>query len=341
MSQIRVAYIGCGAVVERSHLPALSNVESMRATVLVDFNEDQRSRLAAAYSVNHHSDSVSAMLDHFDIAVIATPSASHYSIAKELLSAGKHVLVEKPLSMHYHEAVEIVAMAKQSNLVLAVSLVRRYLPHFKLFKTLMSSNIVGEINGFHVEEGGVFNWPVQGAGFYKQAVSGGGVLMDSGAHLLDACLWWLGDYESVYYTDDSQGGVEAECNLRLTLACGATGSVAMSRLRKLANTIRVDGDRGSVCMNLGTGQIDMSFEGAELDLTGHACLPSTTGELKQAPEITTLGLFEHQYSALIDAISTKDKTQSIHLVCGDACLESIRLIEQCYANRQPLPFMVS
>jgi len=47
--------------------------------------------------------------------------------------------------------------------------------------------------------------------FRKEA--GGGVLADTGAHLLDLLLWWLGDYESVEYCDDAVGGVEADCEL--------------------------------------------------------------------------------------------------------------------------------
>ena len=138
-------------------------------------------------------------------------------LAKELLEAGKHVLVEKPLAIEYTQACELVELAKKQKKVVSVSLVRRFLPHFKLFASLLHTQVVGQVKEFNIEEGGVFNWPVQGAGFFNHQASGGGVLMDNGAHLLDACLWWLGDYSSVEYKDDAQGGVDAECHLNLNL----------------------------------------------------------------------------------------------------------------------------
>ena len=204
MSTLRVAFIGCGAVVERSHLPVLARFSDIQATVLIDFNQAQRSKLADEYSIEFHSDSIDQHYDDFDLAVIATPSASHYALARSLLEKGKHVLVEKPLALHFQQADELVALAKQQARVLSVGLVRRYSSHFRLFKSLMDAKMVGELESFKVEEGGVFNWPVQGAGFFDHQVSGGGVLMDHGAHLLDACLWWFGDYQAFEYRDDAQ-----------------------------------------------------------------------------------------------------------------------------------------
>jgi len=332
MNNLRIAYIGCGAVVERSHLPALVGKPNMSATVLIDFNQSQRTKLADQYSIEHHGESVDAFLQHFDVAVIATPSASHFSLTKMLLDANKHVLVEKPLALDYSQACELVELAKKKQKVVSVSLIRRYMPHYKLFKTLIASGVVGEIKSFIYEEGAVFKWPVQGSGFYDQQVSGGGVLMDNGAHVLDACLWWFGDYVSVEYQDDAQGGVEAECELMLTLANGATGTVAMSRLRKLSNTINVVGDKGCISMDLANGEIKLDLVNGSVGLTGFAA---------QEVEMTTVDLFKAQYSAINELIASKNTERNeTELVLGVDCLPSIRLIEECYANREALSYRV-
>ena len=332
MNNLRIAYIGCGAVVERSHLPALVGNPSMTATVLIDFNQSQRIKLADQYSIEHHGDSVDAFLQHFDVAVIATPSASHFALTKMLLDANKHVLVEKPLALDYSQACELVELANRKQKIVSVSLIRRYIPHYKLFKTLIAAGVVGEVQSFTYEEGAVFNWPVQGAGFYDQQVSGGGVLMDNGAHVLDACLWWFGDYASVEYKDDAQGGVEAECELMLTLANGAKGTVAMSRLRKLSNTINVVGDKGSINMDLANGEIKLNLTNEPIGLAGSA---------DQKVDMTTVDLFKAQYSAINELITSKNNERSeTELVLGADCLPSIRLIEECYANREALSYRV-
>ncbi len=335
MSNIRVAYVGCGAVVQRSHLPAISNCHDFTVTGLVDFNETQRVQLADQYGVKHHSDSFAQIVSEFDVAVIATPSASHYSLARQLLEQGKHVLVEKPLAIDHSSAIKLTELAKEKNLVLAVSLVRRFLPHFKLFKALLDTKLLGDIKTFVIEEGSVFNWPVQGSGFYDHQISGGGVLMDNGAHLLDACLWWLGDYQRVTYKDDAQGGVEAECDLNITLTNGAKGRVSMSRLRQLSNKIDVVGEQGALSMNLATGKIDLQINGSPIALQGEAVQQGN-----QKP-MTTVELFEYQYNALYKTIKNKSADEQEELVLGQTCLESIRLIDECYRNRTLLSYLVS
>ena len=160
--------------------------------------------------------------------------------------------------------------------------------------------------------------------------------MDNGAHLLDACLWWLGDYASVEYKDDAQGLVEVECHLNLSLVNGASGSITMSRLRNLSNRIEVIGDKGKISMELGSGHINLMVGDEPVRLSGNATIDGAR------PEVNTLDLFEHQYRELYREITQgayQVSTESADIVRGNDCLESIRLISQCYENRKALPFI--
>ncbi|NND00372.1 MAG: Gfo/Idh/MocA family oxidoreductase [Gammaproteobacteria bacterium] len=333
----RIAYIGCGAVVERSHLPALALSEGFEATLLVDTDRSRLQELQSRYPSVSTTDDYRSSLDKFDIAVVATPAVSHFKIGMELLKAGKHVLMEKPLAVNAGQANSLCELANRKNLLLAVSLVRRYLPHFKLFRSLLQSSIVGELERFEIEEGGIFNWPVQSIGFFDSKRFGGGVLMDHGAHLLDICLWWFGDYTALEYSDDNQGGVEADCRLDLKMQSGLHGSIIMSRLRNLNNNIRVVGKQGSLSMNLATGEITLAPESASLSLVGTPVEVMSTGAHSGANlSLSTVDLFKIQYAALRGAIDGVQDDAG-KLVQAEDCLASIALIEQCYANRQPLP----
>jgi predicted dehydrogenase len=328
---IRIGYVGCGAVVQRSHLPALTGFAGLRPETLVDFNEKQRMVLSEEYNVPITSNSLEDVLDTFDLGVIATPPGSHFELGKKLLKAGKHILMEKPLAVSREEGQELVEMSRDRGLVLAVSLVRRYLPHFRLFKQLMDMRVVGEVERFYVEEGAVFNWPVQSIDFYNPIKSGGGVLMDNGAHLIDAVLWWLGGAGLTDYQDDASGGVEADCELKLELSNGAKGEVLMSRLRNLANRIEVFGDQGQISMNLMSGVIEIS--GREFDgvLSGAALSKNGKGI-----ELTTLDLFTKQYELIHSAIVDENEAG---LVLGRDCLDSINIIQKCYEKKQSLSYL--
>jgi len=332
---LRVAYIGCGAVTERSHLPALQSVTGMQATVLIDANLAQAKRVAQQYGITHCGESIEDFHDAFDCAVIATPSGSHAALGQQILKANKHVLIEKPLAINMTQAVPLLELSKQSETLLAVGLIRRLLPHYQLFKSLLQQNIIGSLVSFELEEGAIFNWPVQSASFYKPEQSGGGVLMDTGAHVLDACLWWFGDYQTIQYADDSLGGVEADCELTLAMSNGVSGVVRLSRLRQLSNQVTAQGENGNITMNLLSGDISLSVNGTPLLLNGVAQLPKihTVG---QHQVNSTLDLFIAQYINLRDAINNSHTDALNNLVMADEAIKSVQLIDTCYQQRQPL-----
>ena len=77
---------------------------------------------------------------------IATPAATHYSIAKEALLAGKDVFVEKPIALNYKEGEELVASAKDKNKVLMVGHILEYHPGIIKLKKIISKGDLGKIN---------------------------------------------------------------------------------------------------------------------------------------------------------------------------------------------------
>lgn len=68
----------------------------------------------------------SELLAHVDAVIIATPTRHHHAIAKACLLAGKHVLIEKPITKNYEEALELFDLATQHNLTLHVGHVERF-----------------------------------------------------------------------------------------------------------------------------------------------------------------------------------------------------------------------
>ncbi len=80
-----------------------------------------------------------------DGVVIATPVRTHYRLAKEALLHGKHVLVEKPLTANAAEAEELVALAKELNLVLMVGHTFEYSPAVNELRKLVQSGDLGKI----------------------------------------------------------------------------------------------------------------------------------------------------------------------------------------------------
>lgn len=117
---IKIAQIGCGywgPNLLRNFI-SLSNVE---ISCVAEMSKERRNYLEGKYpNLYVVSDYNQIFSNPTDAVVIATPAESHYQLAKEMLSHGKHCLVEKPLALKASEAKELIELAKEKDRVLMV-----------------------------------------------------------------------------------------------------------------------------------------------------------------------------------------------------------------------------
>ena len=320
----RIAIIGCGAVTEHRYLPVLAEM-GIKPTLLVDINLQRARKLADAFNASRISDDYRSQ-GEFDAAIVASPHYLHAPVGIDLLRRGIHVLVEKPMALAATECDEMIAAAEESKAVLAVGLMRRFIRNAQWVNAALDADLLGPIESFDFREGVIYDWPVASAFFFHKETAGGGVLIDTGAHTLDLLLWWMGDVASFEYYDDSYGGVEAECELLLTLASGATGVVELSRTRELRNTAILRGRRGEIEIGLG-GKKYVAANPKEI-------LAYTNGTVRSDPQLQQLysELFPLQIKDWLRAIETR----ATPFVPGTVAARSVALIEACYKQRRLL-----
>jgi len=116
---LRVAVVGCGYWGAK-HLRVLSATESVTQVVGIDANRRRLEPVCRSVPGALCFDNIADALPHFDAAVIATPPLTHLPLARQLIAAGKHVMVEKPLATTASDAREMIAAAQQAGVVLMV-----------------------------------------------------------------------------------------------------------------------------------------------------------------------------------------------------------------------------
>ena len=137
MATVKVAVLGTGSLGQHhariySELHAAGQVE---LTGVFDANAETARKIAEKHKL-HVFNSVADAAAASDALNIATPTFTHFEIAKTLLSQGKHVLVEKPMTDNSEQAAELCELAQKKNCVLQVGHVERFNPVFKFLETV-------------------------------------------------------------------------------------------------------------------------------------------------------------------------------------------------------------
>lgn len=327
MSKIRLAIIGCGAVTKINHLPAVLSSNHFELVALIDKNLQYALEIKQQYHVKFVVRDYNEVLDEIDAAIVALPNSLHAPITIDLLEKKIHILVEKPMALTTKECDEMITAGEKSNTVLAVALDFRFFYSSQFIKQLLEKGILGDIRSFEVRQGVSLTWPNTSDYLLRREMAGGGVLIDFGPHVLDLVLWWLGDYDSVEYYDDSMGGVEANCELRLGLRCGAFGVVELSRIRNLRNTCIIRGELGTLEVGIWDHNPLMRFwsGNADIALTGHVMQDDKADDDRH-----------HHFLRQLDNFAASIVGHKEPLIPGSEGRRTIELIENCYASRKML-----
>lgn len=136
-NKIRVAVLGVGSLgKEHARIYAeLAKSGLVRFCGVYDPSGEQARKISEAHGVTCFASGAEA-LEASDAVSIVTPTKTHFDLAKQCLTAGKHVLVEKPMTDNAEQAAELVRLAGEQNRVLQVGHVERYNPVFKYLETV-------------------------------------------------------------------------------------------------------------------------------------------------------------------------------------------------------------
>jgi predicted dehydrogenase len=188
MKTIRTAIFGTGFM-GRVHLEAVRRLEFVEAAAIAGRNLEAARRLGAGFSIpTITADYRDVLRDPtIDAVHICTPNAQHFSMAKDALRAGKHVLCEKPLATSVEEAAELVSLASRQGLRHGICHNIRFYPMVQQMCAMREAGELGEIlvvQGTYFQDWLLYdtdwNWRVD-----SQAGGPSRVMADVGSHWFD------------------------------------------------------------------------------------------------------------------------------------------------------------
>ena len=337
---VRIAVVGCGAVTQGFHLPVLAGHDGVTIAALVDPDMTRAQRLATLYRVP----AVFPSADHLDrtvadAALVATPAFLHAPGSIDLLNRGLHVLVEKPMALTLADGERMVSTARDRGLVLTVGLFRRLLPAIRLFRATLDAGEIGDLLNVSAEVGDAYTWQLTTLAGMRRQEAGGGMLLDMGSHLLDLVLYVCDATPALLqYADNAGAGIETDCTIELGLSRRGTfvpAHMELSRTRKLRNSIRVEGSRGTIEWSFGErAKVRLQTPSTFVDtLTASPRECTIEARWRDEPEQQGYEGFRAQIDDFVGAINGDHEPQ----LSGASVLPSVELMEQCYTQRVALP----
>lgn len=194
--KIKVGLVGYGMAGEVFHAPFISVIPNLDLTSVVERNsENSRKRYPQVNIVR----SLDELLKdkEIELVVVATPNTTHFSIAKQSLLAGKHVVVDKPFTVTSSEAQELIDLASQQEKIISVFQNRRWDGDFLTVQKIVKGKKLGRLVEYESHFDRYVNF-IRDNPWKESGVKGNGLLYDLGSHLIDQTLVLFGLPNSIY-----------------------------------------------------------------------------------------------------------------------------------------------
>lgn len=264
---IGVAVVGTGFG-EKIHIPGFQAHPRTQLVAVYHRDLDKAKAIASTHNIPHACDRLEKALALPDVAAvsISTPPFLHYEMAKTALQSGKHLLLEKPMTLSAAEGRELYQLAACQGVVAMMDFEFRFIPAWQLLAEYLAEGYVGQkrlvkidwLVSSRADASRPWNW-------YAQKDKGGGALGAVGSHAFDYISWLFGSVgrlcaqlsTAIPKRPDPTAGdklkpVDADdtCLVMLELADGTPCQLCISSVayQGRGHFIEVYGDRGTLVL---------------------------------------------------------------------------------------------
>lgn len=240
---VRLGIIGCGAVTERHHLPALKPVRDIKVVALADQDCNRLEKLGREYQVPGRYPTWRELIDagNVDAVAVCLPPQLHTEVALAALEQGKHLFIEKPVALNLADCDELIEASKRhSSRKIMVGFNLRWHRLLRQARDVINRNELGPIKSVRT----VFTSRKQPVGWRTSPEAGGGVIFDLGVHHFDALRFLLeSDVDAVHA---SNRGSDKTVTVMLSMNSGAQAICDFAEGTGENHAFEIYGARGSL-----------------------------------------------------------------------------------------------
>ena len=321
LKECRIGLLGAARITPPAIiLPARDN-EAAIVDVVAARDTARAKIFAREHVIPRVADSYQALIEDPDIDLVynALPASEHLPWTLKALSAGKHVLCEKPISLNAIEAQEIVDLAEAKDCLMIEAFHYRYHPVIHRVLELLQSQVIGQVESIEA----VFNVSIADTSDIRyQKLLGGGALMDLGCYPVHWLRTCMGEEPEVTTASATVTETDVDISLsgELLFPSGTKGQVSCSMAAgsEMKAELKIQGSAGSLRVvnplapHHGykiTLKSDNQFEGEAQDI-----------------KVVGRSTYHHQLDAVIELING----QGLQITGGQDCVNNMVVIDALY-----------
>jgi len=237
----RVGVVGTGHM-GQYHVNVYSELPNVKLAGIADISKERVAAVAKRFKTKGYTD-YRKLIGQVDAVTVAVPTGKHYEVAKEFLSAGVHVLLEKPITPTLKEAKELYSIAKKKKVILQVGHVERFNGAVQEVKKIIKNPLLVETRRI---------------GPFVQRVQDDGVVLDLMIHDIDIVLNLV---DSEIVTVNAVGGsvftkTGDYANVQIQFKNGCVASLIASRVsQEKVRTLAVSQKDAYISLDYGAQEL--------------------------------------------------------------------------------------
>ena len=249
---MRIIVVGCGSIGLR-HIANLLNLGT-NEILACDTSSERRSLVKSKYGLSTFATLRDALQSSVEAALICSPTYTHVPLARNVLEAGLHVFVEKPISNTLDGVPELIDLAERNHRILLIGHNMRFDPSIISLRELVNQNRIGRIFAAYAQGGHYLpQWRAEQD--YRTVYSGhkeqgGGVTLDY-LHDFDYLRWILGEAREVFCIADKLSDLDIDSEdhavILMRMETGAFATLQADYLRRRKwRSLELVGEKGIV-----------------------------------------------------------------------------------------------
>ncbi len=252
----KLGLIGCG-IISGCHIEAVAEISDAVITAVCDINEENLKKACQDSNANGYQDYKEMIeKEELDLVVINLPHGLHCEVACCCAEKGINVLLEKPMAINTAECDKIISVCKENNVMLWVGHPNRYTPTISFAKQLIDSGELGELVCYNEIRNVNYFAPTRPRWFLNKKMSGGGIMMNLGAHSLDKLK---------YYSGSSIDSITGNVHIREGYDCEDSVQAFVRMKNGVTGTINLVGHTAAIdlkeSLHLTKGEIRVNCDG--------------------------------------------------------------------------------